>query len=499
MVLGSRNNVGNTHVVSRVNITGKVAAWLLAISVIASSLVMDFRAWDETGAIRHFVTAGLVVAMLLLVKTKVNVIFWVLLAMFCAYLISGFWAYSKPEWVHSCCKIFLLMSFAVVLTSIDRKILLKAIPFLALGIAVFGICQLAQKPFPECRGLMGTRNFWSATMMLMLPFCVKKHKFICLLLLVNIVCLCTKSVFIALPIMALIYFDKKYWSIVGLFIIIAIVLNYQRLGNFLSSQERLEQWQATLCMIKDYPLGVGAGNWKLLIPEYSRFFSNSRVGESLFYTRPHNDYLWIWAEVGILGLLCYLWIFGYAIWKCKDKAIKAGLVGFCIFSFFSFPLERTFLMLIVLLLLCMAVPKTKRIECKYILIPILLFSMFIFWQRNKTSVQARAVREAGTADDYYKAVENISEFSLIDDSTAPLHLFRGMYYLQERDYEHATKDFERAFLIHPNHPSVLVNYATSVINTPVARECLDRALKIRPGFQPAIDNLKYLDFIEKRK
>lgn len=114
---------------------------------------------------------------------------------------------------------------------------------------------------------------------------------------------------------------------------------------------RLNMWKYTLKMIADRPLlGFGIGNWEVYYPRYDH---GDRV---TFYgtpRRPHNDFLWILSELGIVGFLCYLWL-GLAIVKvtwihlrspnnsniCIAVACLASLLAITFHSLFSFPRER---------------------------------------------------------------------------------------------------------------------------------------------------------------
>ena len=73
-----------------------------------------------------------------------------------------------------------------------------------------------------------------------------------------------------------------------------------------------------------------------------------------FHQRPHNDFIWILSEQGIVGLLMYLILvliilssLTKLILKTNDKSQKLfyffalyAYVGYLIFSCFSFPKER---------------------------------------------------------------------------------------------------------------------------------------------------------------
>ena len=124
-----------------------------------------------------------------------------------------------------------------------------------------------------------------------------------------------------------------------------------------SINTRLLIWKTTFEMIKDKPiLGSGIGTFKMNYLNYQgEFLKNNpyyinysgKAGEA------HNEYLQIWAELGIIGLGLFLLIF-YFFYKTiidfynnnknvREKIITLGLVMgitcFLIHSLFTFPLH----------------------------------------------------------------------------------------------------------------------------------------------------------------
>jgi tetratricopeptide (TPR) repeat protein len=68
---------------------------------------------------------------------------------------------------------------------------------------------------------------------------------------------------------------------------------------------RLAAWGGTLRMVADHPLlGVGPGGWSRVYPAYD---GGATTHAETFMNNPHNDYLWIASEVGLIGLGIYLW------------------------------------------------------------------------------------------------------------------------------------------------------------------------------------------------
>ena len=71
-----------------------------------------------------------------------------------------------------------------------------------------------------------------------------------------------------------------------------------------------------------YPiLGIGVGNWKIKSIQYA---GDSVVGYTVPY-HAHNDFLQIFAEIGIIGGLAYLMIYLIPIYriliKLKDRVL----------------------------------------------------------------------------------------------------------------------------------------------------------------------------------
>ena len=117
-------------------------------------------------------------------------------------------------------------------------------------------------------------------------------------------------------------------------------------------KSRLGLWKHTWKMIEDHPLfGVGAGNWQFVYPLYDK---GEIITPTALPRRPHNDYLWITSELGLPGILIFLWILGLALLRSFRLAAGAktpgefwtpiclGLAVLAIMgdALFSFPRER---------------------------------------------------------------------------------------------------------------------------------------------------------------
>ena len=120
-----------------------------------------------------------------------------------------------------------------------------------------------------------------------------------------------------------------------------------------SSSNRFSLWSDAVDHIIEYPFGVGLGNWKLeSIPYWKQMGGDYQVPY-----HAHNDFLEIAAESGIYTSLIYLFLFGIVIYYCfinfsKNLSIFyfvifSGLFIYLIDALLNFPLERTYMQLLL--------------------------------------------------------------------------------------------------------------------------------------------------------
>ena len=103
---------------------------------------------------------------------------------------------------------------------------------------------------------------------------------------------------------------------------------------------RLALWKHAVQMIEDFPLfGVGTGRFNLAFPRYSSGYPWDKA-----VITPHNHFLKITAELGLLGLYAFLWMVwtilakGFQIIRQKQDVIRRGvwfgILGF-VLTFFG--------------------------------------------------------------------------------------------------------------------------------------------------------------------
>jgi len=124
-----------------------------------------------------------------------------------------------------------------------------------------------------------------------------------------------------------------------------------------SALRRMATWKFTWMMIEDYPiLGSGIGTYGYQSLKYQADFfaqeQNRDIYPHGFAVQAHNEYLQTWSELGIIGLLFFIWII-FAYYRSvlinfrkleeKQKAIIIGLSGgvtaVLIDAIFGFPLQ----------------------------------------------------------------------------------------------------------------------------------------------------------------
>ena len=297
--------------------------------------------------------------------------------------------------------------------------------------------------------------------------------------------------------------------------------------SFNSLNERLLLWDKSLNMIEDNPLtGVGLGQWKLVLPHYGKIekliVSDEGLNEVLFQ-RPHNDYLWVLAEVGLLGFVCYLSFFLILIcytiriiFKSEERdsrvfsmLILFGILGYMVLAFFTFPKERIFHnILLMLITACVfslynqTFPVHKKVTGSQITalnIPLLMLltSCVIFGSaRLHSEIHTRSALSARKAKKWKQVIAEIDKadswFYNMDPVSTPLSWYRGMAHFSLGHISLAFEDFKKAHKIHPNHTHVLNNLGTCYAllkNYERAAEYYQRVLDISPGFEEALFNL----------
>ena len=283
---------------------------------------------------------------------------------------------------------------------------------------------------------------------------------------------------------------------------------------------RLNVWEASLQVWKDNPaLGVGPGNWKIKVQPV--FHNYNFTKEQLNWNRPHNDFLWVLAEKGLIGFIAFLGMFAVALFylfRVTGRAVDmpgrvlalilaGGFTGYATLSFFDFPLERIYHQNILAIWFSVALIlnvqlKTKTTEESHsrsgslAFLPLLLFVFIYSFSSlrlektvNKTLV-AQRTGNWGLMLRYANAIP--TGFRNIDAVGMPVYYYRGLAAEKLKDYKAAQMYYLQALKDHPAKVQVMNNLGLMFFHEndlESARKYFEMALAILPGYFEALANL----------
>ena len=302
-------------------------------------------------------------------------------------------------------------------------------------------------------------------------------------------------------------------------------LNPSKYVQSATGVERIFVWYKTMDLIRERPVfGYGVGNWKLWFPSNNVAGGFRLQEQDIVFTRAHNDFLEIWAEVGTVGLICYLAIFIMAILTClhqfsqstgRDRIqriiLLASIFGYVCIAFFGFPKERPEHQILLALIFALIVklnPEFKKLNItlsrsgrKWILAVVtafMLLSIPIGFYRTKAEVASRQILLATSTKNSTLVGElarsAISIWSNVNIMVIPYKWYEGLSHYWEEEYEMAENAFAEAYAINPFNFNVLNNYGSTLVQLGKYQESIDRferALQINPKFEEALFNISY--------
>ncbi len=295
--------------------------------------------------------------------------------------------------------------------------------------------------------------------------------------------------------------------------------------NYGSTKDRIQLWEKTFNLLNNkYLLGYGIGSWKIEIIKMNNKNLKSE-DNTTFYQRPHNDFLWVLFETGILGLISYLLLFIMAFvflfrisFKLTDKKsiifytmMFYVLSGFLIFSLFSFPKERIEHLLFISYFFIIIISKNQEINKKAfsselkkskmlilssIVILLTLFGVFVGIKRLYSEIHTKKAIEAKQDKEYLSVLNEIekanSKLYRLDPYSTPLYWYSGLAHYQLNQISEALNDFKKAYKINPYHIYVLNNLGTCYENLKQHDKAVmfyKQAIAISPNFQETLINL----------
>ncbi len=567
-----------------------VATLLISFLVVCSVFANSAYGLDYTLAPRFSATSlalAFVVIYLLLANRKLTFPskLWIPLGLYLAYylisLLSILYATNKAEAIFDSQRTGLgLVVFVCFVLCIGNKfieeitvlkiLLLAGLVVSAVAIyQLIGLAEINADSLYTVKSYSGHKNLLSGLLLLFLIptklFFFRGERFwklLCALLLVLVISLLfllkTKSVWLGIifsgGLVGLVYvLGKKNRKLNYLLVVtaalsllvIALVsvssnqatkeiknkIGIEKLLNNETANERLLLWSKTLTLIKHNKwMGVGAGNWPICYPSVSVVGLWRVERMNVTFQRPHNDFLWVLSETGMVGFLLYygfvLWILlflGQTYFGNKQSGALPLIylfiiISYLVFSFFDFPKERiehTVLLSIIFSMLFVNFewPKlTKQntylsIRVMKIILILFIFSLtlniIIGYYRIRGehfSGQANNCRLKGDAKGIIENCDQASSyFYTVDPTTMPIKWYRGIADFSSRNYNQALVDFYSAYKVHPYNQHVLNNLGSTfeVLNHhQEAKLFYQKALDVNVSFDEPKLNLAAICFNE---
>lgn len=293
-------------------------------------------------------------------------------------------------------------------------------------------------------------------------------------------------------------------------------------------KERFALWKNSVAMIKDYPLlGVGLGQWKIHFPKYNIKNLRSEQGQ-VFFQRPHNDYLWVFSEIGILGGLLYLSIFMSIIYAAL-KVLRQldfqknstywfvflatlGILAFIVFSTVDFPKERPAHLLwsgLLIALIWQEYQKILPIKPKlknstwilYILLGTTAFGSFFVTMRLRSELAGKQALQARSQQQYAAVLSHLDHANnwtyQLDPASTPLSWYVGEAHFLMNQPKEALEAFNNANKLHPYHIHTLNNLGATYFalnNLKEAQNYFQQVLDWAPHFPDANMNMGAISF-----
>ena len=516
-------------------------------------------------------------------------VFPVYLLYFLLTILSLTQAINPAEGIYDISKTFLSLMLLIIATHVfnqhdDFKIILvKSVILTSIFATGLGLYQYLNftagksgyeffQALYHIKGLMAHKNQFAISLFLMVPFSIygifelkKGWRYLSIFsvvtLLVNIILIQTRSVWIALLMFIVVLtitsiiaapdnkifrfsvFNKRLLTSVSAFFAVVIIVYFvfqkseagklfkyqtQTIFDFQSDNNkgRIDMWESTWQMCTNhFPLGVGAGNWKIAVLPYYSLNFGSRYQN---WRRPHNDYLWVLSEKGIFGLLCYILIFIFiAIYGIKilykkpgkenvlyTKLMLSAIAGYLIIAFFTFPYERishqiflTLIMAGIISIYYKSILIQKQVNrfvtAKGSFLIIILIGLTVFYSAAllKSEIYINKILDKKTNNDWkkiiYYADKAYSPLTTLDPNSIPIHLYRGKANLQLKKIGDALNDFKIAYNYHPTLITSTNNLG-SVYSMMGQHEkaitLLNSSLAVFPHRETTIINLAYVYF-----
>lgn len=293
---------------------------------------------------------------------------------------------------------------------------------------------------------------------------------------------------------------------------LATKFNQNNFDSAISSlNERISLWQKTSKLIQKSPfLGNGISDWKIEVLDYGTENLIASKGKRVFF-HPHNDWISIAAENGLLASLAFLSAFLFLFWMLFKK-LKSGknTIAFCLLlsllvyvfdSMLNFPKNQATHLFCLALLAGFILnfereKKGKKIPLKPFLLVFLILSLaisFVFFKRFQNESKFEEARFYFKKNNPKKTLEQLKQVNYfyypIDViSGEPTLSYLAFYQFQNNKIQQAKNTFEEALATHPKNCQSLArvaNFYSEIQDFQEAEKYYQKSISVCPCFYEA--------------
>ena len=324
------------------------------------------------------------------------------------------------------------------------------------------------------------------------------------------------------------------------------LLDKNAMSNNNSVFDRILMIRNSVKMISDHPItGVGMNNWKLLYPAYGVNGTEIINSGGMNFEHPHNDYLLIFAEQGIFGILIYIFFFFFVfnVWRMNwksttpsDRAILLVILfvisSFLIMSLFSYPRSRIYSPVLLMFFISWLFVKrdssnsvvnehspneiensnyvnTKTFVLKRVysltVILICLFATIVTAIRLDSEISAKKMIKAKFQNNFARVIRESEKINLyfypLEYASTSIEWYKGMALFYSGKIPAALTLYQKAILKTPYHLRTLNDLATAYEQTGQPDSAISfykRALAISPNLFDSRLNLSATYFNQNK-
>ena len=294
--------------------------------------------------------------------------------------------------------------------------------------------------------------------------------------------------------------------------------------------ERSIMLKNSFSLIRDnWLMGVGLGDWKIDYQQYGIGGATTLNHDHQKFQRPHNDYLHVFSEAGLMGFLAFLAIIVFTIWAAFKLVVKAedllmrylglgilfGVLSYAMISLFSYPKERIFLSTVfhifIALIIGLTYHEKETIESKKYVFPVWIIIIGLlfgsgYWLVNRFNCEKLLLQG------YYHKLNSrwlplqtkinkakSSTFLTLDPTGTPLDWYLGMASLNLGNLKSALNHFLAAEKRNPYHVTLLNDIGGCYFhmnNIAMAKMYYHKALTITPLYENTLINLAAIKYKE---